>query len=117
MVVCQPGITDVAKSKDTIVCTESTRGVANPARTKDTSSKRCQSFALPLHPKDKTEQILFVKGVIALSLNIAKSGSKPVHQNTNDTERYVEIANTSQSKGELKLTQSEPKVFGSGRAQ
>ena len=35
MVVCQPGITDVAKSKDTIVCTESTSGVAKPAKTKD----------------------------------------------------------------------------------
>jgi len=34
MVVCQPGITDVAKSKDTMVCTESTNGVAKPANTK-----------------------------------------------------------------------------------
>jgi hypothetical protein len=33
-VVCHPGITDVAKSIDTIVCTESTKGVANPARLK-----------------------------------------------------------------------------------
>jgi hypothetical protein len=55
MVVCHPGITEVAKSKDTMVCTESTRGVAKPARTKETSSKRCQSLALPLHPKDKIE--------------------------------------------------------------
>ncbi|MCY1240789.1 hypothetical protein D3C86_1666930 [compost metagenome] len=55
IVVCHPGITDVAKSKDTIVCTESTSGVAKPARTKDTSSKRCQSFALPLQPKLKME--------------------------------------------------------------
>ena len=31
MVVCQPGTTEVAKSKDTIVCTESTSGVAKPA--------------------------------------------------------------------------------------
>jgi hypothetical protein len=50
-VVCHPGITEIAKSIDTIVCTERTRGVANPARTNETSSKRCQSFALPLHPK------------------------------------------------------------------
>ena len=53
MVVCHPGITEVAKSKDTIVCTESTSGVANPASTSDTSSKRCQSLARPLHPKDR----------------------------------------------------------------
>ena len=32
IVVCQPGITETAKSKLTIVCTESTSGVANPAR-------------------------------------------------------------------------------------
>ena len=32
--VCHPGITEVAKSKDTIVCTESTRGVAKPAKLK-----------------------------------------------------------------------------------
>ena len=55
IVVCQPGITEVAKSKDTIVCTESTSGVAKPANTRETSSKRCQSFALPLQPKLKIE--------------------------------------------------------------
>jgi hypothetical protein len=54
IVVCHPGITDVAKSIDTIVCRKYKR-VANPARTKETSSKRCQSFALPLHPKLKIE--------------------------------------------------------------
>ena len=61
MVVCQPGITEVAKSKETIVCTDNTRGVANPANTSDTSSKRCQSFARPLHPKDKNAVYFFVK--------------------------------------------------------
>ena len=45
MVVCQPGITDVAKSNETIVCTDKTKGVANPARTKETSSNLCQSFS------------------------------------------------------------------------
>ena len=49
--VCHPGITEVAKSKDTMVCTESTSGVAKPANTNETSSKRCQSFARPVHPK------------------------------------------------------------------
>src|ERR1700759_3902208 len=50
IVVCQPGITDVAKSKDTMVWTESTRGVANPASTKDKDSWRCQCLVLPVHP-------------------------------------------------------------------
>ena len=31
IVVCQPGICDVAKSNDTTECTESTSGVARPA--------------------------------------------------------------------------------------
>ncbi|MNV55966.1 hypothetical protein D3C71_1482290 [compost metagenome] len=53
--VCHPGITEVAKSMDTIVCTESTSGVEIPARIKDTASKRCQVFTLPDHPKEKIE--------------------------------------------------------------
>ena len=87
IVVCQPGITEVAKSIDTIVCTESTRGVAKPAKTNETSSKRCQSFALPLQPKLKIEYTLLLNGVIALSRNIAKSGNKPVHQKTKETDK------------------------------
>ncbi|MNV97432.1 hypothetical protein D3C71_1925520 [compost metagenome] len=55
IVVCHPGITEVAKSKDTIVCTESTNGVEIPAKINDTISKRCQVFTDPFHPKDKTE--------------------------------------------------------------
>ena len=31
IVVCHPGITDVAKSMDTIECTENTKGVAKPS--------------------------------------------------------------------------------------
>ena len=54
MVVCQPGTTDVAKSMDTIECTENTSGVAMPAKTKDTSSKRFQCLARPLQPKLNT---------------------------------------------------------------
>ncbi len=108
MVVCHPGITDVAKSKDTIVCTDSTNGVAKPAKTNETSSNRCQSFARPLHPKERMLYIFLLKGVTALSLIIAKSGNKPVHQKTNETDKYVDIANTSQSNGELKLTHNDP---------
>ena len=63
MVVCHPGITEVAKSKDTMVCTESTKGVAKPAKTKETSSKRCQSFARPVHPKLNKLYIFFWKGL------------------------------------------------------
>ena len=45
---------------------------------------------------------------VARSRIVARSGNKPVYQNTKDTEKYVEIANTSQINGELKLTQTEP---------
>jgi hypothetical protein len=34
IVVCHPGRIDVAKSKDTTECTESTSGVERPARSK-----------------------------------------------------------------------------------
>src|SRR5690606_1644596 len=117
MVLCHPGTTEVAKSKDTMVCTESTKGVAKPAKTRDTSSKRCQSFTRPLHPKLRIPYIFFWNGLVVLSRIIAKSGNNPVHQKTSDTERYVEIANTSQRSGELKFTQSEPNWFGIGRTQ
>ena len=50
MVECQPLITEVAKSNDTVVCTENTSGVAKPARTKDNSSNLCQCFVLPPQP-------------------------------------------------------------------
>jgi hypothetical protein len=53
IVVCQPGIIAVAKSIETIECTENTRGVAIPASTRDTSSNLFHCFALPLHPKLK----------------------------------------------------------------
>ena len=55
IVVCHPGITEVAKSIDTIECTENTRGVAKPANTKETNSNLCQCLDLPLHPKDNKE--------------------------------------------------------------
>jgi hypothetical protein len=42
IVVCHPGITEVAKSIESYA--QKVQGVANPARTKETSSKRCQSL-------------------------------------------------------------------------
>jgi hypothetical protein len=102
-------ITDVAKSIDTMVCTESTKGVANPARTK----KLPQNVAnLLLYRSIKTQDRInsFIKR-INRSVATSKSGNKPV-QKTNDTERYVEIANTSQIM-ELKFTQR-AKWFGIG---
>ena len=108
MVVCHPGITDVAKSKDTMECTENTSGVANPARTNETNSNLFQCLALPDQPKDKIEYIFLDKGFLALSRIVAKSGIRPIYQKTNETDKYVEIAKTSHSRGELKFTHNEP---------
>src|SRR5690606_20271924 len=54
MVVCHPGTTEVAKSNDTIVCTESTSGVLRPASTSERDSCLCQCLVLPVHPKAAT---------------------------------------------------------------
>src|SRR5476651_1210032 len=81
MVVCHPGSSDVAKSIDTMVCTESTNGVDIPARISDTVSKRCQVFTEPVQPKEHTEYILR-RRPSARSRIAAISGSKPVYQNT-----------------------------------
>src|SRR5215467_3962962 len=112
MVVCQPGITDVAKSKDTTVCTESTSGVLKPANTSERLSCRCQCFVDPVHPKDKIPYINFLHFSLARSRTVARSGIRPEYQNKSETVKYVDIANTSHNNGELKFTQSGPRVLG-----
>ena len=84
--MCQPGITEVAKSKLTMVCTDSTSGVDKPAKTRDNDSHLCQCFAEPVHPN---ESVLYIFLLIpfALSLMVAKSGTKPVYQNNKETVR------------------------------
>src|SRR5690606_12099733 len=84
MVVCQPGITDVAKSMDTMVWTESTNGVEIPARINDTISNRCQVFTDPFHPNDIMEYIRRFSPA-ARSRTEAMSGSNPQYQNTSET--------------------------------
>src|ERR1700722_8396204 len=60
MVVCQPGMTEVAKSKDTIVCTDSTSGVDRPASTSDKASCRCQCLVEPDQPKARVPYMNFL---------------------------------------------------------
>src|SRR5436190_861363 len=111
MVVCHPGTSEVAKSILTTECTESTSGVEIPASTRETSSKRCQFFALPTHPKLKIvyqKCLVLLPETSALSRIAAKSGIKPEYQNTNETVKYVLMANTSHTNGELKLTHNDP---------
>ena len=117
MVVCQPGITEVAKSKDTMECTEKTSGVARPAKTRETISNLFHAFASPVQPKLNTLYTLLESGFVTLSLIVAKSGINPMYQNTNDTEKYVDIAKTSQRSGELKFTHKDPNWLGRGKTQ
>src|SRR5215469_17027096 len=108
MVVCQPGMTEVAKSKDTIVCTESTSGVLRPASTSESASCRCQCLVEPDQPKLITPYMNFFHFSLARSRTEARSGIRPEYQKSTDTVKYVEMANTSQSSGELKLGHTGP---------
>src|SRR3569833_1802410 len=85
-VVCQPASREVALFMDTMVSTESTSGVDIPAKIKHTVSKRCQVFTEPVQPNEATEYI-FLRIPVARSRIEARSGNKPVYQNTNDTEK------------------------------
>ena len=40
-----------------------------------------------------------------------------MYQKTSETEKYVEMANTSHNSGELKFTQREPNWLGKGNTQ
>src|SRR5215831_17068713 len=100
MVVCHPGMTEVAKSNDTTVCTDSTSGVLKPASTSDKLSCLCQCLVEPVHPNDSTPYMNFLHFSFARSRTVARSGMRPEYQNNTETVKYVEIANTSQSKGE-----------------
>src|SRR5690606_15345993 len=100
MVVCQPGMTEVAKSKLTIVCTDRTSGVARPASTSESDSCRCQCLAAPVQPKAR-KVYSFLRKPFARSRTVAKSGTRPVYQKSRDTVKYVEMANKSHKSGEL----------------
>ena len=68
-----------------MVCTESTSGVAKPAKINETDSYLDQSFAPPVHPKLNAPYIAPEILFFARSLIVAKSGIKPMYQNTNET--------------------------------
>ena len=103
MVVCQPGTTEVAKSKDTTVCTDNTSGVLKPASTNERLSCRCQCLVDPVHPNDNNPYIYFLHFNLARSRTVARSGIKPEYQNNNETVKYVEIANTSHNKWRVEV--------------
>jgi hypothetical protein len=64
--------------------------VAKPANTKETSSKRCQSLALPDHPKITKNIFSFERlhcSILIIAKNLYNLSTK-----TNDTDKYVDIA-------------------------
>src|SRR5437868_1395527 len=50
MVLCQPGLSDIAKSHDTTLCTDSTSGVANAARYRYAPLKFRHAWLVPRQP-------------------------------------------------------------------
>src|SRR5579872_3705177 len=105
-------MTEVAKSKDTIVWTDSTSGVLKPARTSERATCRCQCLADPVQPNDSTPYMNLRHFSFARSRTDARSGNRPEYQKSTETVKYVDIANTSQSRGELKFGHTGPRVFG-----
>src|SRR5512146_2792350 len=85
IVACQPGITAVAKSQLTIVCTEMTSGVPNPASMRYTTSYLCQVRYDPFQPSDNNPAIRRRHVDSDLSRMVARSGRSPTYQNVAET--------------------------------
>src|SRR5215471_3238046 len=87
IVVCHPGIKDVAKSMLTTECTESTSGVANPARIRLTISYRLQVRCDPFQPRLRMRKIVCLMIPLLRSRIVARSGIMPRYQKTREIVR------------------------------
>src|SRR5512141_355487 len=105
IVVCQPGVSAIAKSNDTTECTESTSGVENAARNRYALAKCLHSLSEFLHPSERIPNILRRTGFFSRSRSTAMSGINPTYRNVAETVRYVRIANTSHTSGLLNCGQ------------
>src|SRR5262252_9641879 len=101
----------VEKSKDTIVCTESTSGVESPASSRYAVSYRLQWRASPRQPIASIAKTTFCHFCLAVSRIVAKSGINPMNQKSAETVAYVETAKTSHISGLRKFGHM-PIVFG-----
>src|SRR6476659_11138843 len=101
IVVCHPGVSAIAKSKDTTECTDSTSGVENAARNRYARAKCLHSRSEFRQPSERTLRILLRTGFVSRSRSTAMSGINPTNRNVDDTVRYVRIANTSHTSGLL----------------
>src|SRR5437868_11705836 len=99
MVVCQPGTIATAKSKLTTVCTETTSGVAMPAKSKYATSYRCQCRAEFRQPIARMPYTIRPSRLVERSRSVARSGIRPTYQNKSETVAYVLTAKTSHTSG------------------
>src|SRR3954464_15289842 len=77
IVACQPGVSAIAKSKDTTECTDSTSGVANAARNRYARVKWRHSLSEFRQPSDIAEKIRLRIGFVSRSRRTARSGISP----------------------------------------
>src|SRR5690349_16936051 len=99
IVACHPGVSAIAKSKDTTECTESTRGVAKAARNRYARVKCRHSRSELRQPNESCARIAFRTGFFSRSRRIAMSGISPMYRKVLEIVRYVRIANTSHTSG------------------
>ena len=116
IVVCHPGTSAIAKSNDTTECTERTSGVENAARKRYARAKWRHSASEFRQPNESAERMRFLIGFFSASRSVAMSGMRPMNRKVVEIVRYVEMANTSHTSGDLKLGQRS-RQFGYGISQ
>src|SRR6187399_3084742 len=88
---CQPGVSAMAKSKETTECTDSTSGVLKAARNRYAFAKCRHSRSLLRQPSERMLRMRLRIGLVSLSRNAAMSGIKPMKRNVVEIVRYVEM--------------------------
>src|SRR5213075_1292136 len=81
IVACQPGTSDMAKSKDTTECTDSTSGVENAARNRYARVKCRHSRSEFRHSNESAANTRLRMGFVSRSLSTAMSGMRPTYRN------------------------------------
>src|SRR6478735_4693035 len=104
IVPCQPGMIPIAKSQPTTECTESTSGVARAARSRYARLEWRHCSSVPFHPSASIPYT-FCRHPVVLSRTAATSGIRPKTRKVAETVKYVEMAKTSHTSGDLKLGQ------------
>src|SRR5215203_1084652 len=99
MVLCHIGITVIAKSQDTIVCTETATGMMMSAIIEMAFSSRIHSRSVPRHPRARIRYIL-LRNPVDLSRATDMSGIIGRYKYVTLPVRYVLIAMKSHISGD-----------------